>query len=634
MESYEDKTWSTGAPEKLFEWVRALEIPLSPMRVVDSELLRTYYSTPDGGIQDETLALALVTGNMAQAGGDALRRRSRFNLLKSAIDSYCAMVVQVPSLDVTTTGGSWAQRRSAEALGLFVDGVFAASDMKETAWSCVIDSCLTRVAAVIVEEDEGDGISVTRVLPHQLVWNPLEGRKPRHLGLRMGVPRAALMARYAGDPAKRAAIDSAQSYRPDPLFEAIDGVFAYQTSDMVELIRGWRTSDASGKDGRYVSCIQGRSGVYVLEDEEYKLPMHPIVPLRAAPSYSSYAGSPHGDTLMHYQIELDDFSNTIKEAFVKGAVLRVIVDKGSEVDEKEISNTQGQIIHKNPGTTVLFDHGTTLPPEYIQREQVIIERAFEFLGVSYNAARGVKADGISSGKGQREVAALAQNRLVLNMQTIQDWLVAVAKVVVATADLKYEGKRDIEVKVPGSRLLKRVKWSEIDYRQEDFEIHCDAINALSRHPAARIDEVLELVQGKILTEREGLKVIANKDLQAARDQAFSNEDFSEKIVDLALGGTYRAPDPYMGEEGLAMLVKTGMERYVQELVQDEPSEYMPLLRRLIEAAKTELSQIQPAPAAPASAQMPAPSMSVGGAGLPSELPPAAMGAAVAGQGLA
>lgn len=652
----EDLAWATGAPDKLPEAVRQCETMLTPVRIVDSGLNRQYYMTPESDLGFDG-AFALATGNLTASGLDAIRRRQRFNLLKSVIDAYCAMVVQVPAIDVTTTGGSWAQRRSAEALGLFIDGVFAASGMKEIAWNCTIDSCLSRVAAVRVDEDGQGGISVKRILPHQLKYNPAEGRKPRHLFTQTPVPRAALLKRHEGDPDKVAAIKDAAPYKPDPLFEGIDGVLSWQKTDMVDLFEGWRTSDPGEKNGRYVSAIRTQNGGDVfLDDDEIDLPEHIVIPLRFSPSYSSFAGSPAGDVLMSYQAELDDFADTIKEAFVKGAVLRVLVPKGAEIDVKELDAIQGQILHHNPNMAPKFEVGATLPPEYIAREQVIIERAHEFMGISYSAALGKKADGISSGKGQREVAALAQNRLVLNMQTIQDWIVDVGKAIVRVADRKYDGKKEISVKVPGSKLLNRVKWSEIGYKEEDFTIHCDAINALSRHPAARIDEVLELVQGKILTEREGLKVIANKDLQAARDEAFSNEDFAEMIIDLALGGDYRAPDPYMGTDGLQVLIKKGRARYVQEMVQKKPSEHLNLLRQLIEAAKTELanaenSQVAEGPAIQAGVAAPLPSdaidpamaggdmapqdgapMAVPGAGLPADT--GAIAPPVPGQGLA
>ncbi len=655
QEIQEEASWSDGDPSKLPEVVKQCTNMLMPMSIVDSGLLRQYYMTPDSELGFEG-AFALATGNLTQSGISGIRKRQRFNLLKSVIDAYCAMVVQVPAIDVTTTGGSWAQRRSAEALGLFIDGVFAASNMKEIAWNCTIDSCLSRVAAVRVDEDGEGGIMVRRILPHQLKYNPAEGRNPRNMFTQTPVARAALLRRHKDDPEKLNAIREAVAYKPDPLFEGIDGVVSWQKTDMVDLFEGWRTSDPGEKNGRYVSAIRTINGDVFLDDDTVELPEHVIIPLRFSPSYSSFAGSPAGDVLMSYQAELDDFAETIKEAFVKGAVLRVLVPKGAEIDPKELEATQGQILRHNPNFPPKFDPGATLPPEYIQREQVIIERAHEFMGISYNAALGKKADGISSGKGQREVAALAQNRLVLNMQTIQDWIVNVGKAIVRVADRKYDGKKEISVKVPGSKLLNRVKWSEIGYKEEDFTIHCDAINALSRHPAARIDEVLELVQGKILTEREGLKVIANKDLQAARDEAFSNEDFAEMIIDLALGGDYRAPDPYMGTDGLQVLIKKGRARYIQEMVQKKPSENLNLLRQLIEAAKTELansenSQVAEGPNIQAGVAAPLPSdaidpalaggamapeagapLAVAGAGLPAET--GAIAAPVPGQGLA
>ncbi len=661
MSGDEELIWANGNPGKLCETVKQCETMLTPMRIVDSGLNFQYYMTPDGvGNFDFADAMSLATGNLPVSGVRALRKRQRFNLLKSVIDAYCAMVVQVPSIDVTTTGGSWAQRRSAEALGLFIDGVFAASDMKGLAWSCTIDSCLNRVAAVRVDEDGEGGISVKRILPHQLKWNPAEGRTPRNLFTQTPVARAALLRRHKDDQTKVDAINAAVPYKPDPLFEGIDGVLSWNKTDMVDLFEGWRLSDPGEKNGRYVSAIKTRNGDVFLDDDEIELPEHNIIPLRFGPSYSTFAGSPAGDVLMSYQAELDDFAETIKEAFVKGAVLRVMVDKGAEIDERDLNATQGQIIRHNPNKAPVFSVGATLPPEYIVREQVMIERAHEFMGISYNASKGVKADGISSGKGQREVASLAQNRLVLNMQTIQDWIVSIGKAIIRVADRQYDGKRAITVKVPGSKLLNRVKWDEIGYKEEDYAIHCDAINSLSRHPAARIEEVLELVQGKILTEREGLKVIANKDLQAARDEAFSNEDFAEMCIDLALGGDYRAPDPYMGTDGLQMLIKKGRARYVQEMVQKKPSENLNMLRQLIEAAKTELANSEksktvgldaasaaqqlgdaamagaPPPGGPPPAGMvpgeAQPDLSVPGAGLPAGVD--ANAPPVAGQGLA
>lgn len=639
-------TWSTGKPEMLLSTIKTLELLLTPLRMVDSNLLRTYYQQPETPA-DMISAVAVVE----TIGSDALEQRRRFNLIRSAISSYCAMVVEVPSIEVTTTGGTYNQRRSAEALGLFVDGVFAHNEMEEVAWQCTIDSCLARMGAVKVEVDGDDGVAIRRVPPHQIFWHPRAGQRPREFCTYTPVSRSSLLAKWGDDPEKRKAIEDAVTYRPNEMFDDLDAMLADPSTDMVGLAEGWRIAEPgaepdSPQSGRYVAQIRSARGDVVLEDVDYPDTFHVIVPLRFEPAYNSAAGSPAGDVLWHYQCELDDFSTYIKEQFGKGGKFRVIADRNAELKPQELDLPSGAVVNKNPGTSVVFDRGTAPTPEMMNREEAIIRRAFEFMGLSYNAARGAKADGIASAKGQREVAAIAQNRIVRHMKGNQNWLVRIAKTVVGVADRHFEGKEQITVRVPGAKLLRRVTWSEINYQQGDFEFSCDAINALSRHPAARVDEVLELVQGKILDERQGLRAVGFKDLQYLRDQAFAVEDMAEQMIDLALSGDPRQPDPYMTAAGLQMLIDRGRERYLAEMVQKQPSEYLPELRRVIERAKALLKDMTQPPAntnapdpalaaaAGAAGQPTAtPGMGVPGAGLP-ELPAAAAPPPVPGQGVA
>jgi hypothetical protein len=634
-----EPTWSTGKPEELKPTVDKLNQALSIPRGIDAELTYAYYSTPAGGTMEGAATLS-AAGNPGVVQ-TILANKRKFNLLKSAIDSFCAMVVEVPAIDCTTTGGSWEQERSAEALGLFVDGVFAASKMKQLTWQCAIDCCLQRVGAVKVEVDGDNGVVVRRLLPHTICWNPSSGQDPRELFTSTPTARSQLVAKY---PEDTKAIMAAPDHKPDDLFANVDGNTPMEVSDMVDLLEGYRTAEPGVKDsGCYVAMV----GATVLETKKTSFKFHTIVPLRYEPSYSSWAGTPAGETLHGYQSELDDFAATIKEACVKGAVLTTYIENGHEIPEEDLANVQGRIVHHNPGKKPVTEAGATLPPEYFAREETVIRRAFDFMGLSYDASRGVKADGIASAKGQREVSALAQSRQLLRKEGVQEWILTVAKTIVWLADATYEGKKDTEVAVPGGRLLRRVKWSELNYNDQDYSFKCDAINALSRHPAARVEEVLELVQGKLLTERQGLKLVSNKDLQEAKDSAFAIEDFAKSMIGLALKGDLRQPDPYAGVDGLQTLIDEGARRYLVELVQEKPSKNLRLLRRLIEAAKSQLKLLQvpaandsagaqaaPAAGAPGDEEQPPPDLSVPGAGLPSDLPPAAAAPPVPGQGLA
>jgi hypothetical protein len=598
-----DKPWYDGRPDGLRDTLTALENALTATRGVDCSYLRAYYQTPVDASAvsiSDVLAPAEATARLRQA-------RERESLLRSVIDSYAAMVVQVPAIDVSTSGGTWAQRRSAELLGAFCDGVFHANDMESLAWRCVVDSCLTRVAAVRIEADTGKAIRITRILPHQIVYSTVEGADPANLFTRTPTPRSELRLRY---PALAGAIDKAEEYRPEPMLAGLDGWSPEIGGDLVLLDEGWHRADPGDPEsGRYVAAI----GDLVLADDVWRHEWSPIVPLRFDWSYSNYGGTPAADTLAGYQVQLDEFGEMVRTQFRIGSRMRVLVDREAGVENTQLNTEDGQRVDHNPGKPPVFSGGAAPHPELLQREQQIVERAFSFMGLSYQASKGERSPGLSSGKAIREDAAIGQNRQVLRMRQVQNWLVRIAETVIRVADATYDKDHDAVVTAPGSRYLSRVYWSDIDYDEDLFTVQVDAINALSRHPSARVDEVLDLVEHKIIDERQGLKAIGYKDLQGVRDAAFAAEDYAERLIDLALGGDYRTPDPYAGPRGLQLVVDRGRERYLVESVEREPSDHLGLLRDLIEAATSTLAGLQapapanqqtdiaPAPAAPAPA---------------------------------
>jgi|SRR5579862_971859 len=597
------KHWYNGAPDTLHQTVTRLEHALTPVRWLDATAIRTYYSEPA-----TDWPAGVTPGGEVSAYVRALRAKMRFNLLKSCIDALASQIVQVPAVDVATVGGGAAQQRSAEALGLFIDGVFAANDLERTLWSCFIDCCNTRVAAVRVDVDRDDSIRIERLPPYTIVWHPYEGLNPRNLYLRTPVAKAALIERY---PEQAKAIEAAPRYKPDELWVGVDGVYGYEMpSEMVLFEEGYRRCSPGngGKDGdgRYVCAI----GNAVLDDSVYPHEFHTIVPLRFSPSFTSFAGVPASDVLLAYQDALDRHASNIDEAMQRGSVLRVLIPRGSEIDPDSLTNMQGSIVEYNPGMPPEFVPGVALSPDYYQREQLIIDRAHQFLGLSPNVASGTRAPGVTSAKGQREVKQLADQRLILHMQNVDGFIERIAKTVIAVADYHFKGRPGAEMRAPGGRWLRRVRWSEIGYKAENFEVHVDTVNALSRHPAARIEEILELAQAGIIDQRYALKQTGIKDLQSIRDQVFAPEELADKQIERALAGDYLAPEVYQGATGLQYLIDRGGERYVHEMLQDKPSENLRDLRKLIEQAKDLLKQAQPPPPPAANGPPPGPPANV------------------------
>jgi hypothetical protein len=583
--------WHNGAPETLASAIRKLEDTLSPIRYVDARLLAVYYEIPF----DDNRPTAVTVDPRIADGARLLSIRQKFNLIRSLVDTAASQIVQVPAVEISTVGGSRNQQISAESLGLFVDGVFIENEMELLAWMCFTDSCLTRVAAVLVDV-EGDVITIRRKFPHTIYWNPAEGPNPRNLYLRGPVPLAALIAAY---PDQEKELVEAPKYKPDPLFEGVDGVYHHLPSEMRELNEAFRLADhGDPKDkpsGKYVATV----GNVVLADDPYPHTFHKLVPLRWQPSYASFAGKPAGDTLLSYQDTLDRMSDVIDEAQTKGCVPWTFLYEGGGVEKSQLTNMCNQVLQVSaPGLEPKRVLGQALPPEYYQREQAIIDRAAQFMGISPNVAAGTRALNITSAKGQREVKSISDQRQVLHMRTMDRWLEQIAKTVVAVADYHFQGKKGAQVRAPGGKLLRQITWSEIDYKKDAFTVKVDSINALSRHPAARIDELLELKDAGVVDSREVMRQMNVKDLQSVREAAFAPEDLADKLIDKALAGDYMAPEPYQGSIGLQYVISKGGERYTHEMLQEEPSEHLNDLRKLIEQAKSTLAQLGPGQGAP------------------------------------
>jgi hypothetical protein len=626
------KTWYNGNPAALTETLDAWAMATTSLQAVDAFFLREYHQCPVDG----QVTAAEILANQGAAVERLTKSRRRESLLRSAVDSFCAMVVSVPSIDVTASGGTYEQRRSAELLGGFDDGVLEDNDGLALTWQCVVDACLCRVAGVMIEADPAGRILVRRVLPHHVRYNPGEGMRPRNLGIDMPISKSELAAAY---PAQAEQImEKAPAYDPDPMFMGIDGFTPEVSGDLTLWRRGWHLADpGKPESGRMVSMVGGIVLVDPKGSAEEGNPWphtwFPFVPLRFDYAYATFGGKPAADTIYAYQSILDEVAQGIDDGFRHLAKSRIYVSTESQIDQKKLAGPAAQVIPHAPGQAPVTDRGTAPPPEYLGREDVIIRRCHDFLGLNYQVSRGQKADGISSAKGQREVIQLAQNRQVLRMQTVQNWTVAIAKTINATADAAYDGGKgsDFVVNAPGGHYAGRIMWSGLNFDKDLFTVKTDAINVLSRHPAARVEEVLELVQAQIIDRRQGLKAIANKDLQFAKDQAFAAENYAERLVDLALRGDYRTPDTYAGERGLQLIIDRGQERYLTESVEKQPSEYLDKLRDLIEAAKKLLLDLKgppptPAPAAvpPELAGPPGPEeLAVPGAGLPPTLPAAA-----------
>lgn len=578
-----------GDPLQVIDIARSLADQLAQERMESANYTRAYLGeslidvSPHGARYNELTAL-LTT----------MRGRGAVNLLRMVIDTAQSQVCTPPDSAVSTYGQSWRLQRSAKKLGLFLSGVRRESGFNALLPELFVDAALAPVSAVEVVLLRAGGISIERVPPGALLWDPLAGPKPRDLYVRMGVSRTGLMEQL---PDKAAQIAELPPHRHDEYEAAMPWASGTETSaDMVTIYKAWHLG-SEGVPGRHVVCAHG----VVLLDEEWTYPRHAIVPLRWSGGASTYGGTPVAKHIwpMHYRY--NTMLASIDEHMAKGMRLRVIATTNSGLGE--LPAEHGRAIYHAPGSQVQLHPGVTPPPAYFNELERTRAEAFALAGVSLSSAEGTRPAGINSGEAQRVFRSIAAQRLSQIATRMEDFVTGVDKVILMLAPDAYKNKK-VRATAPNTSLLQEISWSDIDLDEDQIVVRVEKISALPAEMPGRID-TLHDIRGLVGDRLDGgrvLSMLGMPDLDRLVDEESAIEQATEHIIDEALGeGRFVPPDPMLGHAGLTMLAERGRRRYVAALTSftDIPPLHLEVCRRVIMRARWLLSKLAPADVPPA-----------------------------------
>jgi hypothetical protein len=151
------------------------------------------------------------------------------------------------------------------------------------------------------------------------------------------------------------------------------------------------------------------------------------------------------------------------------------------------------------------------------------------------------------------------------------------------------------VKAPGSSFLQTVDWAEVQMEEDQYMMQIFPVSALSNTPAAKLQEVQELMQAGLLDKDEGMRLLDFPDLKAMYNRKNSPvEDIHRTIERFVDTGEYEAPEPY---QNLPYGLTTMQEAYLMYKADGAPDEILDLFRRWITDAHEILdAATQPPPA--------------------------------------
>lgn len=507
------------------------------------------------------------------------------NAVKAVSDTYVAMVTaDRPKVSVVTDDGDWDLQQKASNLEKFIKGVFNENDIYRTA--NLVNYDVVRMGTGIVkisdERPKKTHIRIERVSPTEVLVDPDDAiyGDPQCIYQVKRVDKLVLQELY---PKLARELDSGAG---DLAVLANGSTHLATGGDYVLVVEAWRRKTAEDMPGLHVIC----SGSVTLFEEEWDRDSFPFEFLyRQQPSEGMW-GISLGQELSGLQLAVNKLLRDIQRA-QNLVVGHYLIENSTEVNTGTISDRIGGFIRYR-GTAPEYVAPPPVPDQTINYLQQLWQRCFETIGISQQSAQSQKPAGLNSGKALLVYADIQSQRFKPSYQEYQHFFIRLGRQIIATA-------RDMDdtfyVKAAGRGVMKAVSWADTGGLEEsEFELMLEPTNALADDPAARTQQVTDWMVAKLITDKQGRRLMDNPDLDALNSLENASYDLVMKIQHQILsGGEYLGPEPFMdlgtpaGPQGPAQpgeaiqLMQLG---YLKAKIAGCPEERLELLDRWITQA--------------------------------------------------
>lgn len=556
--------------EDLFAYINYLENTSPDITAENMKNMRLYGNVELGmfyGMRNE------------QASG--VQNRVTFNVVQSMIDTAVSKIVKnKPRPYFLTDGGDWSQKRKAQKLTQFIDGAFYHTNFYTKLGTAFKHSCIFGTGAIKIFR-KGDDIACENVFINEIIVDQTDAiyGTPRQIHQKKLVNKEVLSAMF---PGKKGSIELAISSISEL------GQEAYSNSDMVLVIESWKLPSIPGaKDGKHMIAINNDC----LFEEKWEHDFFPFVFPKWNDRPLGFFGQGIAEQLTGLQIEINKILRTIQISMHLVSVPKIFVEASSKIVTSHLNNKIGGII-KYAGQPPIEGKLGTIPPDLFNHLDRLYQRAYAIIGISQLSAQAQKPQGLNSGKALRVYNDLETERFMSVGKMYEQCTLDASKIMISIVKEIAADTGNYSVKAPGSNFLSKIDWSAVEMDEADYIMQCFPIAALSNEPAARMQEVQELMQAGLLDKTSGLKLLDYPDLKQYYDMANATTDIIDKQVELIVEKQeYQGPEPYMN---LPYAITTFQSAYCKYKADNAPEEILDMMRRYLDEAN-ELMKMATAP---------------------------------------
>lgn len=297
--------------------------------------------------------------------------------------------------------------------------------------------------------------------------------------------------------------------------------------------------------------LEHKSYIYVENAKEkeasYKADIIPVVCLyHTRPVFGTRTTS-IVDELNGIQANIDIINAKISAAGQLTPANTTFVEAGSSLTTADISNKTGNayMVKMGPNHNQLPVVNVTpapFDPMWSTLLESYIQKAYEIVGVSPLSAQSQKPTGLDSGAALSTMEDIESDRFQTQVDNYVHAFVDLANLLI---DVMEDGPI-----LPKSIDTADYTWDNIRKQRDLFKIQFSAASALSKDPATKIQQIMQLTQIGLITTDKVAMYLDSPDLEDAYRGASAVQDAIDFTINNAIEqGIYEIPD-YVGYQQL------------------------------------------------------------------------------------
>ncbi len=513
--------------------------------------------------------------------------RLSLNVIKNMCGAATSKITKTrPKPFFITSGGDYDLQKRAKQLTKFSEGQFYEVGLYDLAPTVFLDACIYGTGIMKIYREEGF-IKCERVFPWELMVDQSDGRdgRPRQMYQMSPVDKLVLAELFPDHRQK--IIEAPLNYALD--YELGDTSLTGYLSNLIQVREAWHLpSGKDAKDGRHVIAIEG----CVLLDEEYEKDYFPFAIMRWSPAPVGFWGIGIAEELTGIQIEINSLLRSIQQAHHLIGKGHWMVENSSKVLSTYLDNEIGSII-KYTGVAPTIYAPSPVAPEIYQHLWALYGKAYEIVGISQLTAQSQKPAGLDSGVALRTFADIQTERFVVVSREYEQFFLETARQMIELARELAEEDPGYSVKLDGGRSFERIAWKDVHLEEDEYVLKMFPVSALSDDPASKMQQVQELMQGGLIDQQTGMRLLDFPDLESEFDDVFASDNLIKMLISrMVEDGTYKSPEPFMN---LTRAIEKTQMAYMHYETQGVPREHLDLLLQFL----SDCASLQEAGQAPA-----------------------------------